>query len=71
MNLSDLVADAEDSAPEEWGEFSLWVRLPDNQLVPVGSATYDPDDLGRIVLDLDGGPRPVYRSEGERSHERR
>lgn len=51
MQLTDLIMGAEEQA-EDYCEFSLNVRLPSGQVVPVTGALYDPDDAGAITLEV-------------------
>jgi hypothetical protein len=62
MNLMDLVQGAEESAPEEWGEFTLMIELPDGQELPVKGVAYDPDETGALRLRLDWGPYVVRKA---------
>lgn len=49
-DLADLVTLAEESVPEEWGEFTIRVNVPGYGLMAAREVSFDPDETGTLTL---------------------
>jgi hypothetical protein len=56
MDLGDLLTEAERSAPEDWNQFSLKVRIPGLGDVHVVRAEGDADVTGSLIMHLEELP---------------